>query len=79
MTDQTILNHAAEIGALKAEVGNMKSRLEEIDEKLDRIIAAANMGRGAWLVSLKAGGVLVTLGAGVAWVWNHVIAVIIPR
>jgi hypothetical protein len=72
MTEQAILTHAQEIGALKAEVGNMKSRLEEMDGKLDQLVEAANMGKGAWWMSVKVGGVLVTASAGIAWIWQHV-------
>jgi hypothetical protein len=71
MTEQAILTHAQEIGALKAEVGNMKARLEEMDAKLDQLVEAANMGKGAWWMSVKVGGVLVTASAGIAWIWQH--------
>lgn len=71
MTEQAILTHAQEIGALKAEVSNMKARLEDMDKKLDQLVEAANMGKGAWWVSVKVGGVLVTASAGIAWIWGH--------
>lgn len=73
--DQTLLDHAHEIGALKAEVAHVKGRLEDMDGKLDQIIAAANMGKGAWLVAVKAGGIIATIGAGAAWIWQHVQAI----
>jgi hypothetical protein len=73
--DQTLLDHAHEIGALKAEVAHVKGRLEDMDGKLDQIIAAANMGRGAWLVAVKAGGIIATIAAGAAWIWQHVQAI----
>jgi hypothetical protein len=69
--DQALLDHAQQIGALKSEVGNMKARLEEMDAKLDQLVAAANMGAGAWWMSVKVGGVLVTASAGIAWIWGH--------
>lgn len=73
MTDNAILTHAQEIGALKAEVANMKGRLEEMDAKLDQLVEAANMGKGAWWLSVKAGGIIVTGLAGLAWLWQHVL------
>ncbi len=69
--EQALLDHAQQIGALKSEVGNMKARLEEMDAKLDQLVAAANMGAGAWWMSVKVGGVLVTASAGLAWIWGH--------
>lgn len=73
MTEHAILTHAQEIGALKAEVANMKGRLEEMDAKLDQLVEAANMGKGAWWLSVKAGGIIVTALAGLAWLWQHVL------
>ena len=54
-------------------------QLEEMDRKLDQLLEAAAMGRGAWWAMLKLGGALVMLGSVVAWVgdrlhffnWNH--------
>ncbi len=71
MQEQALLDHAQQIGALKSEVGNMKARLEEMDAKLDQLVAAANMGKGAWWMSVKVGGVLVTASAGIAWILQH--------
>lgn len=73
--DQTLLDHAHEIGALKAQMMDVRNSLQEMDGKLDKIIEAAAMGRGAWLVAVKAGGVIATIGAGAAWVWQHVQAI----
>ena len=67
MQEQALLDHAQQIGALKSEVAHMTDRIEDMDKKLDQIIAAANMGKGAWLAAVKAGGILATLGAGAAW------------
>jgi len=77
--DQAILDHAQEIGVLKAEMAHVKVRLEDMDGKLDQIIAAANMGKGAWLVAVKAGGIIATLGAGGAWLWQHIAQLINHR
>jgi hypothetical protein len=69
--EQALLDHAQQIGALKSEVAHMTDRIEDMDKKLDQIIAAANMGKGAWLAAVKAGGIIATLGAGAAWLWGH--------
>jgi hypothetical protein len=77
--DQATLAHAAEIGALKADMANMKERLEGIDEKLGSLVAAANMGKGAWWLSVKIGGAIVTIMAGLAWLWQHVLTMVPGR
>jgi hypothetical protein len=79
MSDDVALSHAQEIGALKAQVGTMKERLEKMDDKLDKLVAAANMGRGVWWLSMKLGGLAVMGMAGLAWLWQHIIHLIIPR
>ena len=46
--------------------------LREIDDKLDRLIAAANMGKGAWWAMLKLGGLLTLIAGGFAWLYDRV-------
>jgi hypothetical protein len=71
--------HAQEIGALKAEVSNLKGQLSDIDAKLSQLVDAANMGKGAWWMTVKLGGVLVTISAGAAWLWQSFSSAIIWR
>lgn len=77
--DQATLVHAAEIGMLKADMANLKERIEGMDGKLDRLVEAANMGRGAWWLSVKIGGAIVTILAGLAWLWQHVLQIMPGR
>lgn len=51
--------------------------LRSIDTKVDRLVEAMNMGKGAWVLVLKAGAVLVALAGAVgsmvaaaAWVFD---------
>jgi hypothetical protein len=37
------------------------------------------MGKGAWWMTVKLGGVLVTISAGAAWVWQSFSSAIIWR
>lgn len=60
-----------EFGRLEAEVKALTKSVEDMDKKLDQLVEAANMGKGAWWVSVKVGGVLVTASAGIAWIWGH--------
>ena len=44
--------------------------LSSIDQKVDQLVAAANMGKGAWWLMLRIGGALVVLGGVVGWLVN---------
>ena len=70
-------NNERDIGRLQAEVEALEKRLEEsegrierrldsIEAKVDKLVTAANMGQGAWWASVKIGGLIVTVLAGVA-------------
>ncbi len=39
--------------------------------KLDQLIAAANMGKGAWWVMIKIGGLVVLRLGALSWVLDH--------
>ncbi len=69
---QTAIDQAKDIGALQADMANIKATVSEMDRKLDELVSAANMGKGAWWVSVKVGGAIVTILAAFAWVWQHV-------
>lgn len=43
-----------------------------MDKKLDMLIAAANMGKGAWWVVIKIGGLAVMLIAAVGWLADRI-------
>ncbi|HVO17343.1 MAG TPA: hypothetical protein VMV26_19125 [Alphaproteobacteria bacterium] len=60
------------LARVEQKVADMEPWLREIDEKLDRLIAAANMGQGAWLAALKLGGLLVLATGAVAWLYDRV-------
>lgn len=45
--------------------------LASIDGKVDELIAISNMGKGAWLFILKAGGVAAAIIAAAAWVYDR--------
>jgi hypothetical protein len=77
-------NNERDIGRLQAEVAALEKRLEEsegriekrldtIDEKLNRLVTAANMGQGAWWASVKIGGLIVTVVGGLAAVVHWIL------
>lgn len=55
------------LAVLEARVGGWEAQAARMDEKLDQLLEAAAMGRGAWWAIIKIGGVLVTLATMVAW------------
>jgi len=57
---------------LKKNDEHLEARIERMDGKLDRLLTAAAMGKGAWWMIMKVGGVL-TLIVGVAvWLYERV-------
>ena len=77
--DSVLHVHAREIGSLQADMGNVKTQLADIDEKLTQLVDAANMGKGVWWASVKLGGILVTIGGAAAWLWQSFSSAIIWR
>lgn len=60
------------LGALDARMDAMEKRVEKIDINVDRLAAAANMGRGLWWGTTKLGGFLVIVLSAAAWLWNQI-------
>ena len=60
-----------DFGALEARVSHLEDSQETILGKLDKLLDAAAMGRGAWWMILKMGGILAALAAGGAWAYDH--------
>lgn len=54
----------------------IERRLEKMDEKLDGLVATANMGKGALWAALKIGGLVVLVLGAVGWVadrWSKIV------
>jgi hypothetical protein len=60
------------IAALEARMNGAEGWLQSIDKKLDTVIEAMNMGRGAWVILLKVGAVLAAILGAVAWLSDHI-------
>jgi len=75
-TDRDIGRLQAEVGALEKRLETSEARLEErlasIEGKVQLILDAANMGKGAWWLVLKIGAVLSAIAACATWVWDKV-------
>lgn len=56
---------------VEVEMTNMKVLLSSIADDVAEIREAASMGKGAWILLLKLGGVLTAIAVAVAWVVDH--------
>jgi hypothetical protein len=59
------------LARLEEKVAGITGELASISGKLDQLIAAANMGKGAWWAVLRLGGLLVVTGSACGWVLGH--------
>lgn len=57
---------------LEVKVETQEQKLGAMDTKLDQLLEAAAMGKGAWWIMLKIGGIGVLILGGIAWLWDHV-------
>jgi hypothetical protein len=66
-TEQTLIEMSSKIGALEASVEALQAQNVAMAAKIDALLAAANMGRGAWWLLMKIGGALLVIGTAIAW------------
>jgi hypothetical protein len=52
----------------------LADKVDGLDAKMDTLLEAANMGKGAWLLLLKLGAVIAAVAAAVAWVVDRVVS-----
>lgn len=62
---------AERIAALETRVAGQETWLKDIDNKLDKIMEAINMGKGAGWLLVKFGAFLIVVGGAFAWLWEH--------
>jgi hypothetical protein len=48
-------------------------RFDRLEEKVQALLDAANMGKGAWWMALKIGGMMTVIGSGLTYLANKVI------
>lgn len=59
------------LARLEAEHRTLKEWTESIDKKVDRLLEAASMGKGAWWAMLRVGGLMVLVATAGAWIFDH--------
>lgn len=60
------------ITRLEERVAQLVVQTKDNGSKLDSLIAAANMGRGAWWLILRMGTAMVAIAAVVAWMVDRI-------
>jgi len=65
-----------DIGRLEGRVDAIEGWMQSIDGKVDKILAALNMGRGAGWALFKIGSVIVLILMAGAWLWDHAAKII---
>jgi hypothetical protein len=55
----------------EAQIVAFDERLDRIETKLDKLVLAAAMGKGAFWLLMKLGGMLVMVAGAVAWAADH--------
>lgn len=64
---------------LEVKMEGLERLLAVMAGDLSEIKEAAHMGKGAWLLLLKLGGVLTALAIAVAWIVDHVGALFVGK
>lgn len=60
------------VAVVENQVKQNRASLERIEGKVDQLIAASNMGKGAWWALMRVGGLMLLVAGAVAWMWDHV-------
>lgn len=60
------------IAVLETRADSTEARLNRIEEKIDKILRAANMAEGGWITLMKVAGIVVTLAAAAGYIIDHV-------
>lgn len=50
------------------------ARLDRMENKIDTLLEAMNMGKGAWKAFLKLGALLVAVLGAAAWAWQNILS-----
>lgn len=70
MSDGLVQVHR-ELSALQTTVKAMDTRIGTVESDLKALLAVANMGKGAWWLILRLGGLALLLAGAIAWVVDH--------
>ena len=60
------------IAALEVKTQETERRLQNIENKLDKLLEMANIGRGSIWLLLKVAAFLAALGVAFSWAWEKI-------
>ena len=60
------------LAVLETQMAAMAASVERIDERTETLADAYTMGKGAWKMAMKIGGVMLLTAGAVAWLVDHV-------
>jgi hypothetical protein len=64
----------ARASAQEANMSEMKDDMLEVKNDIKTLLGIANQGRGAWVAILKAGGLIILVLSGLAWLTEKAMA-----
>lgn len=80
MTESSEQRTAVTLAVLQTEVEYLKTGMAELKAsnaaqtvKLDQVLAQMSEAKGGWRTLLLIGGAASTMGAGMAWLFEHVV------
>ena len=59
------------LARLEVRADTQERWLQSIDGKVDQLVIAASLGKGAWLLILKIGAVITTVIGALAWLFDR--------
>ncbi len=66
------MSEAERLAKLETRTEEQERRLQNIENKLDRLLEMANLGRGSIWLLLKVAAFVSAIGAAFAWAWEKI-------
>lgn len=63
---------AKDIGRLEGRMDALEKDVSEIRQDVKQLLQALSIGKGAWLLLMKLGAVVVVIGSVLAWIVDHI-------
>lgn len=71
MPEDQITKLSERISAMEAKQDTTHAWVRDIDAKVDKLVEAVALGKGAGMAVLKMGAGLVAVAAGLVWIGQH--------
>lgn len=67
------------VARLEQRADDKDAVLLRMEGKLDTLLTAFNMGKGAWKATMKIGAIAVLLAGAFSWFWQYVLSPLIGK